>query len=147
MQNLTINLNKTVELHKNNEESALNLIQTIVYFTTATAVIVLNILFLVFYLKFKEKGVWKISDFDMMLILLYNIISGITGYITGLSFSIQFHFLDDNFGCIFKYCLVYMITLDLSKLNFFNGLERFVSIRFKLNQLSLFNSISSSTLR
>jgi flagellar biosynthesis protein FlhB len=121
----------------NTANSAVNLVLAILYIATGSIVVLANILCLIFYLKYKKRKDWKWNDVDLVLILFYDLICGLISYFTAVALCIDLKKFNPV-SCIVKYCIMFFICMELSKMSLINGCERLFSIKFNNHNMKRF---------
>ncbi len=67
-------------INKNSDQDQIiNLVLCCLYAIVGLIIILSNIVSLIVYLIFKEKNVWKLTDIDIIIIYIYDILGGIYG--------------------------------------------------------------------
>jgi hypothetical protein len=119
-------------INKNSDQDQIiNLVLCCLYAIVGLIIILSNIVSLIVYLIFKEKNVWKLTDIDIIIIYIYDILGGIYGCLTSVSYCNDVHFLNIEIGCLVEYCLLVFTILELSKMNLLKSIEKLVSFKFK----------------
>lgn len=112
-------------------QHSFNLSMFVIFAIVGLSIIIINIICLILYFKYKEKNSWKFSDFDMLIILSYDIICGFIYFLVCFTFCFTIDHVKAKILCLFLHCTIIHVILDLSKYIFFTSIERLISIKFK----------------